>query len=55
MKFRTFKVGLFDDIINTAMGVRWEVLKNRPKRLNASVKDEVQQFGKILWVVKYSK
>jgi len=42
-RFGTFKVGLFNDIINTAIGVREEGLKNRPNRLNASVK-EIQQF-----------
>ena len=46
-----FKVGLFNEIIDTAVRVRQEEMKNRKNRLNASVKNK-QQFKNFLWGVK---
>jgi len=42
-----FKGDLFNEIINTAVGVRYRGLKNRQNRLNASVK-EIQEFKNYL-------
>ena len=51
MGLTLFKGGLFNEIINTAVGVKYGGLKNRQNRLNASVK-EIQQFKNFLWTVK---
>jgi len=47
MGLTLFKGGLFNEIINAAVGVRYRGLKNRRNRLNASVK-EIQQFKNFL-------
>jgi len=47
MGLTLFKGGLFNDIINTAVEIRYGGLKNRQNRLNASVK-EILQFKNFL-------
>ena len=47
MGLMSFKGGLFNEIINTAVGVRYGGLKNRQNRLNASV-TEIQEFKNFL-------
>jgi len=51
MGLTLFKGGLFTEIINTAVGVRYGGLKNRQNRLKASVK-EIQRFKNFLWGVE---
>ena len=51
MGLTLFKGGLFNEIINTAVGARYGGLKKRQNPLNASVK-EIQQFKNFLWGVK---
>jgi len=47
MGLTLFKGGLFNEIINTALGVRYGGLKNRRNRLNAPVM-EIQQLKNFL-------
>jgi len=47
MGLMLFNGGLFNEIIYTAVGVRYGGLKNRQNRLNASVK-EIQQIKNFL-------
>jgi len=47
MVITLFKGGLFNEIINTAVEVRYGGLNSRQNRLNASVK-KIQQFKNFL-------